>query len=85
MADIVSPAQEATLVRRKIRNPGVLMGGYSIPGLGSAAPPVRIVSRHASSIETPQQPAHGQGPRPEIGASTAIGRWAAKPSALLGQ
>ena len=62
MTDIVSPAQEATLVRRKKRNPGVLMGGYSIPGLGSAAPPVRIVSRALKSATPRQSKRHSNRP-----------------------
>ena len=44
MADIVSPALEATLLRRKKRNPGVRMGGYTISELGSTAPIAKIVS-----------------------------------------
>jgi hypothetical protein len=62
VADIVSPAQEATLVRRKKRNPGVLMGGLRIPGLGSAAPAARIVSRALKSARPRQSKRHSNRP-----------------------
>src|SRR5215510_8979737 len=38
VADIVSPAQEATVVGRKKRNPGEVMGGHSIPDLAAQLP-----------------------------------------------
>jgi hypothetical protein len=49
VADIVWPAQEATSVRRKKRNPGVLMGGHSITEPRSTACTGKIVSRKLES------------------------------------
>jgi hypothetical protein len=55
VADIVSPAQEATVVGRKKRNPGEVMGGHSIPGPGGPAATGRIVS---NALESARLHAH---------------------------
>jgi hypothetical protein len=63
VADIVSPAQEATVGGRKKRNPGEVMGGHSIPGPGGPVATGRIVSNAlrapASSIKALQRPGGG--------------------------
>jgi hypothetical protein len=50
VADIVSPTQEATLLGRKKRNPGVRMGGHTISELGSTAPIAKIVSHALKDV-----------------------------------
>jgi hypothetical protein len=63
VADIVSPAQEATVVGRKKRNPGEVMGGHSIPGPGGPAATGRIVSNALESTRLVNQSA------------ATVGRW----------
>jgi hypothetical protein len=57
VADIVSPAQEATVGGRKKRNPGEVMGGHSIPGPGGPAATGRIVSNALESTRLVNQSA----------------------------
>src|SRR5262245_2814028 len=87
VADIVSPAQEATVVGRKKRNPGEVMGGHSIPGPGGPAATGRI-ERAGEHPSRQSKRCNGRAVvmrrRSENARQPAIIEMAAQPSAMPG-